>query len=83
MKVETFDLELGDATFHYGSTLHCAHGNTLPARREVMTVIYMEDGVRALPNDQMNSFKEVDLSVFCPGVGHGQKIETHLNPLLL
>ena len=48
-----------------------------------MTVIYMEDGVRALPNDQMNSFKEVDLSVFCPGVGHGQKIETHLNPLLL
>jgi len=25
--VESFDLLVGDATFHYGRTLHCAYSN--------------------------------------------------------
>lgn len=48
MGVETFDLDIGDATFHYGRTLHCAHSNSASSMREVMTIIYMEDGVKAV-----------------------------------
>ena len=68
MQTETYDLNLGDATFHNGRTLHCAHGNTSEGKRQVMTVIYMEDGAKAVPEQQMNEFRKVDLKVFCPGV---------------
>lgn len=44
--MESFDLEVGDATFHYGRTLHCAHSNGEIAKREVMTVIFFEDGAK-------------------------------------
>lgn len=33
-----------------------------------MTVIYMESGVKAIPEGEMNEFRKVDLSVFCPKV---------------
>lgn len=52
---------MGDATFHYGRTLHCAHGNTSGEHREVMTVIYFEDGARAMKEEDMNDFRKVDL----------------------
>lgn len=30
----------------------------------------------------MNSFRRVDLGVFCPGVQCGEKIDSELNPIL-
>ena len=36
----------GDATFHSGWCLHGAPGNATPRMREVMTIIFFEDGAR-------------------------------------
>jgi ectoine hydroxylase-related dioxygenase (phytanoyl-CoA dioxygenase family) len=82
-EVDSFDLEAGDATFHYGRTLHCAHSNGQPCKREVMTIIFFEDGAKAVPEQQMNSFRKVDLSVFCPGTECGQPIQSNLNPVII
>jgi ectoine hydroxylase-related dioxygenase (phytanoyl-CoA dioxygenase family) len=81
--VDSYDLEAGDATFHYGRTLHCAHSNGEPAKREAMTVIYFEDGAKTVPETQMNSFRKVDLSVFCPGTACEEVIKSDLNPLII
>ena len=32
LPLHTYDMSAGDATFHFGTTLHCAHGNSSPAR---------------------------------------------------
>jgi ectoine hydroxylase-related dioxygenase (phytanoyl-CoA dioxygenase family) len=41
LDIDSFDLETGDATFHSGRTLHCAHGNITDKNREVITIIYV------------------------------------------
>lgn len=67
--IDTYDLKAGDATFHSSHTIHCAFPNGEQNRkREVITIIYMEDGARALPENKLNDFRKVDLKVFCPGV---------------
>jgi ectoine hydroxylase-related dioxygenase (phytanoyl-CoA dioxygenase family) len=82
LEVESYDLELGDATFHFGRTLHCAFPNTTATNREAMTIIYMADGVQAVKEDNLNEFRKVDLRVFCPGVKCSAAIDSPLNPLL-
>ncbi len=37
-------MKAGDATWHYGFTIHNAPGNNADITREVMTVIYVADG---------------------------------------
>lgn len=39
-------MNAGDATWHYGYTIHSAPGNFSDKMREVMTVIYIADGAR-------------------------------------
>lgn len=41
----------GDATFHYGWTVHAAPGNATDGMREVMTIIYFADGARLVEPD--------------------------------
>lgn len=48
-----------------------------------MTIIFMEDGVRAMKQEDMNENRKVDLSVFCPSIKCGEVINSELNPLLL
>lgn len=78
--VATSDLKAGDATFHYGLTLHSAHPNSSKSRREVITIIYYEDGARI--NEPDNEYRKVDLAVFFPRQKPGEVAATELNPLL-
>ncbi|HZP84551.1 MAG TPA: phytanoyl-CoA dioxygenase family protein [Chthonomonadaceae bacterium] len=74
-------MRAGDATFHYGWTLHCAPGNASPTNREVMTVIYFADGTRIMQNPD-NPNRWADLQAWHPGVEPGELAASGLNPLL-
>ena len=54
LNIESYDLKAGDATFHSGRTIHCAYPNGEHGKREVITIIYYEDGVKALPENKLN-----------------------------
>lgn len=73
-------MNAGDATFHSGWTLHSALPNTTDRMREVMTIIYFEDGARVSEPDHAN--REVDLATWLPGLKPGDFAASHLNPLL-
>jgi hypothetical protein len=71
---------LGDVSFHSGWTFHRAGPNRTSRTREVMTVIYMDAGMRlAAPR---NRNQELDREAWCPGAAVGERIETPLNPVL-
>lgn len=70
----------GDATFHYGWTLHCAPGNESERLRDVMTVIFFADGTRA--SEPINDNQRNDLRSWLPGAAPGDVVDTHLNPLV-
>ena len=71
---------LGDVSFHSGWTFHRAGPNCTERTREVMTVIYMDEGMRlAAPR---NRNQQIDWETWCPGAAVGQRIETRLNPVL-
>jgi ectoine hydroxylase-related dioxygenase (phytanoyl-CoA dioxygenase family) len=78
--VESYDVAAGDATFHYGWTLHSTHPNRANAPREVMTVIYYADGARIAEPD--NDYRRVDMEAFHPGQKPGELALSVLNPLL-
>jgi ectoine hydroxylase-related dioxygenase (phytanoyl-CoA dioxygenase family) len=81
-KYETasYDLNAGDATFHSGLTIHSAHENSSDKRREVMTIIYYEDGAKILEPD--SEFRRMDMNAFHPGQSPGEVAASPLNPLL-
>lgn len=70
----------GDATFHAGWTLHSAPGNPTDAMREVMTIIYIADGVRIIEPD--SKARENDMKGWFPGLGPGDVAASALNPLV-
>ena len=70
----------GDATFHSGWTLHGAPGNSSDTMREVMTVIYFEDGARISPPDSPS--RESDLRGCFPGLQPGDLAASTLNPVV-
>lgn len=74
------DMAAGDATFHSGWTLHNAPPNETDRMREVMTVIYYEDGTRLMEPDHEN--RELDLKTWFPGQKPGEIAASRLNPLL-
>lgn len=78
--LEQYDLDAGDATFHAGWTLHRATANTTGEMREVMTIIYMADGVRVLEPDNPN--RPMDLARWLPGCRPGDIAASPLNPLV-
>jgi ectoine hydroxylase-related dioxygenase (phytanoyl-CoA dioxygenase family) len=74
-------MKAGDATFHNGWTLHGAPGNSSPSTtREVMTIIYMEDGGVLSPPDTRQ--REGDLAAWFPGLKPGDIAAGPLTPLL-
>lgn len=79
--VEAGDMRAGDATFHDGWTIHGAPGNASHDRtREVMTIIYVEDGAVITPPD--HAARANDLASWFPGLAPGDKAASPLNPLL-
>ncbi len=76
----SYALKAGDATFHSGDVLHSARENTSTRRREVITIIYYEDGTRVMvPNHE---HRTIDMREFLPGLQPGDIASTELNPLL-
>ena len=73
-------MKAGDASFHYGWTLHCAEGNSTDRLREVMTIIYFPDGTIVGPAD--NKARNNDLQRWLPGLKPGDVAASPLNPLL-
>jgi len=73
-------MKAGDASWHYGYTIHNAPGNESRSMREVMTIIYIADGARvSLPQ---NSYQENDLAKWMPGLKVGDLIDSELNPTI-
>lgn len=70
----------GDATFHYGYTLHKAPGNSSDQMREVMTIIYYEDG--AVITEPANDNQESDRIKWFDGMKPGKLAASALNPVV-
>jgi ectoine hydroxylase-related dioxygenase (phytanoyl-CoA dioxygenase family) len=73
-------MKAGDATFHTGWTVHMAPGNRTDRCREVMTVIYMADGIRV--TEPANRHQPADLARWLPGLKPGDLAASPLNPLV-
>ncbi|MNQ93912.1 Phytanoyl-CoA dioxygenase (PhyH) [compost metagenome] len=74
-------MNAGDATWHYGWTLHTAPGNESNVTREVMTIIYFANG--ATVTAPINEHQENDRNRWLQGLQPGTKAASDLNPLLL
>jgi ectoine hydroxylase-related dioxygenase (phytanoyl-CoA dioxygenase family) len=73
-------MNAGDATFHYGWTLHGAPANTTDLTREVMTIIWYADGARVTEPGNFN--RQRDLERWMPGLKPGDLAASELNPLV-
>ncbi|MGY1701536.1 phytanoyl-CoA dioxygenase family protein [Geodermatophilus sp. SYSU D00766] len=78
--VEHGPVRAGDATFHLGWTLHRARPNTSAVLREVMTVIYVADGLGVA--EPANRDQAADLATWLPGHAPGDPVGGELNPRL-
>lgn len=78
--VEPVPMRAGDATFHAGWTVHKALPNDSSTAREVMTVIWFEDGLRVA--EPSNPAQQSDLGAWLPGLAPGDLAATPLNPAL-
>src|SRR5690606_5015368 len=74
-------MKAGDATWHYGFTIHNAPGNKSDIMREVFTIIYLaEDAKITTPN---YSWQENDLKTWLMSKEIGTVADSELNPLVL
>jgi ectoine hydroxylase-related dioxygenase (phytanoyl-CoA dioxygenase family) len=73
-------LSAGDASFHYGWTLHGAPANTTTRTREAMTVIWFADGARVVAPDNAN--RRRDLARWLDGIRPGELAAGPLNPVV-
>ena len=74
-------MKAGDATWHYGFTIHNAPGNESQKMREVMTVIYIADGARITA--PKNQWQENDLKTWMDSLPVGSLVSSELNPRVL
>jgi ectoine hydroxylase-related dioxygenase (phytanoyl-CoA dioxygenase family) len=74
-------MQAGDASWHYGWTLHAAPGNLSSITREVMTVIYFAD--EALVTEPINEHQENDRKRWLGGIKPGLPAASKLNPTLI
>ena len=74
------ELSAGDATFHFGWTLHKAPGNTTDRMRQVMTIIYCAADAKIL--EPANDRQQSDLSSWMPGQKPGDTVGSEINPIV-
>ncbi|MEM7115312.1 MAG: phytanoyl-CoA dioxygenase family protein [Chloroflexota bacterium] len=72
--------ELGEISFHAGWNFHRAGPNNTDKMRAAMTVIMMEDGMRLI--EPKHASHQSDWDTWLPGAKIGEKLQTHLNPLI-
>ena len=74
-------MKAGDATWHYGFTIHNAPGNQSQTMREVMTIIYLADNAKITA--PKNKWQENDLKTWLASKPVGSLADSELNPLVL
>lgn len=74
-------MQAGDATFHYGYTVHNAPGNKSEKMREVMTIIYVADGARVIA--PQHKWQINDHKTWLMSTPVGELVNSALNPLVL
>lgn len=74
-------MNAGDATFHYGHTIHGAPGNNSDKLREIMTVIYFADGAKV--TEPTNKWQADDHDKWLDNWPVGEVAASEMNPLLL
>lgn len=74
-------MNAGDATWHYGYTIHNAPGNKSDLMRPVMTIIYVADGARI--TEPKHQWQINDHQTWLMNKPVGDIIESELNPLVL
>lgn len=74
-------MKAGDATWHYGHTIHSAPGNKSENMRQVMTVIYLADGARITP--PKHKYQENDHKTWLMSAPIGGLVSSELNPVVL
>ena len=80
LPVDEAPFDLCEVSYHYGWTFHRAAANVSDRPRNVMTIIYMEDGIRlAQPR---NKNQQADWDTWMPGAVIGVPVATKLNPVL-
>jgi ectoine hydroxylase-related dioxygenase (phytanoyl-CoA dioxygenase family) len=72
--------EAGEVSFHSGWTFHHTGANTSDRPRAVMTIIYMEDGIRLIEPQRKQHY--ADWEAFMPGIEPGEVVDSPLNPVL-
>lgn len=74
-------MSAGDASWHYGWTLHSAPGNSsTEITREVITIIYFADGAHV--TEPKNEHQEADRQRWLGGLTAGSVAASDLNPLV-
>jgi hypothetical protein len=74
-------MQAGDATWHYGFTMHKAAANHSPLLREVMTIIYVADGARI--TEPKHQWQVADHQTWLKSLPVGSLVNSELNPLVL
>lgn len=74
-------MNAGDATWHYGYTIHKANSNNSNKTREVMTIIYVADGAKI--TQPKNKWQEDDHRIWLQSFPIGDFVSSDLNPLIL
>ena len=73
-------MNAGDATWHYGFTIHNAPGNNSIDMRKVMTIIFMEDGAKVTaPKHEAQAW---DHKMWLRAIEPGSLAATDLNPII-
>ncbi len=72
--------DLGEVSFHYGWTFHRAGRNVSNQPRAVMTIIYIEDGIRLIAPD--TKAREGDRAAFAADVEVGGVMNGRMTPIL-
>ena len=73
-------MKAGDATFHYGHTIHSADANNSEKTREVMTIIYFADGAKI--TEPINNFQKADHKRWLDSISAGELANGELNPIM-
>ncbi|GGB16757.1 phytanoyl-CoA dioxygenase family protein [Puia dinghuensis] len=74
-------MRAGDATWHYGNTVHHTSANLSDRRREMMTITYMADGARVA--QPVHPAQVNELNMWLSGLPPGRLAMSDLNPLIL
>lgn len=75
------EMKAGDATWHYGYTIHKAPGNNSQVMREVMTIIYLAADAKI--TEPKNEWQKNDHKTWLGSKEPGTNADSESNPLVL